>query len=83
MLECIPYGTWYIKTLFRMYRHSLNSPMFLADNSIIATAIPKITDQFDSLDDIGWYGSGMFFFLLQSYIYRCKFSRLTHMQPTC
>ena len=29
------------------------------DNSIIATAIPKITDQFQSIPDIGWYGSGM------------------------
>lgn len=28
------------------------------DNSIIATAIPKITDQFHSLGDVGWYGSG-------------------------
>lgn len=28
------------------------------DNSIIATAIPKITDQFQSIPDIGWYGSG-------------------------
>ncbi|KAH7382083.1 putative HC-toxin efflux carrier [Cadophora sp. MPI-SDFR-AT-0126] len=27
------------------------------DNTIIATAIPKITNQFDSLPDIGWYGS--------------------------
>ncbi|KAI3392017.1 hypothetical protein diail_6344 [Diaporthe ilicicola] len=27
------------------------------DNSIIATAIPKITDQFHSLDTVGWYGS--------------------------
>lgn len=27
------------------------------DNSIIATAIPKITDQFQSLSDVGWYGS--------------------------
>lgn len=27
------------------------------DNSIIATAIPKITDQFHSLADVGWYGS--------------------------
>ncbi|CAI7619037.1 unnamed protein product [Penicillium glandicola] len=27
------------------------------DNSIIATAIPKITVQFHSLDDVGWYGS--------------------------
>ncbi|KFG87985.1 putative efflux pump antibiotic resistance protein [Metarhizium anisopliae] len=27
------------------------------DNSIIATAIPRITDEFHSLPDIGWYGS--------------------------
>ncbi|CAK7238638.1 MAG: hypothetical protein STHCBS139747_000056 [Sporothrix thermara] len=27
------------------------------DNAIIATAIPKITDQFHSLEDVGWYGS--------------------------
>lgn len=27
------------------------------DNTIIATAIPKITDHFNSLADVGWYGS--------------------------
>ncbi|KAI3323478.1 MFS general substrate transporter [Xylariaceae sp. AK1471] len=27
------------------------------DNSIIATAIPAITNQFHSLEDVGWYGS--------------------------
>ncbi|TQN65339.1 Aspyridones efflux protein [Colletotrichum shisoi] len=27
------------------------------DNCIIATAIPRITDEFNSLDDVGWYGS--------------------------
>jgi hypothetical protein len=27
------------------------------DNTIIATAIPKITDQFHALDDIGWFVS--------------------------
>ncbi|KAF7716754.1 MFS-type transporter [Penicillium ucsense] len=27
------------------------------DNTIMATAIPKITEQFNSLDDVGWYGS--------------------------
>lgn len=27
------------------------------DNTIIATAIPKITDQFNSLSDVGWYVS--------------------------
>ncbi|KAJ6615837.1 major facilitator superfamily domain-containing protein [Mycena sp. CBHHK59/15] len=27
------------------------------DNTIIATVVPKITDQFNSLGDVGWYGS--------------------------
>src|SRR5436305_240929 len=27
------------------------------DNTIIATAIPRITDRFKSLNDVGWYGS--------------------------
>ncbi|KAJ7284547.1 major facilitator superfamily domain-containing protein [Mycena rebaudengoi] len=31
------------------------------DNTIIATAIPKITDEFQSLDDVGWYGSSYVF----------------------
>lgn len=29
----------------------------MTDNSIIATAIPKITDEFSSLNDVGWYGT--------------------------
>lgn len=27
------------------------------DNTIIATAIPRITDEFQAVNDIGWYGS--------------------------
>lgn len=36
--------------------------MFLAslDLTIIATAIPQITNQFHSLDQVGWYGSALF-----------------------
>ncbi|KAF2206636.1 hypothetical protein CERZMDRAFT_52765 [Cercospora zeae-maydis SCOH1-5] len=30
------------------------------DSTIIATAIPKITDDFSSINDIGWYGSAYF-----------------------
>jgi hypothetical protein len=30
------------------------------DMTIVATAIPRITDQFQSLEDVGWYGSGFF-----------------------
>lgn len=38
---------------------SLLLAMFLValDRTIIATAIPRITDDFNSLSDIGWYGS--------------------------
>jgi len=31
------------------------------DQTIIATAIPRITDRFNSIADIGWYGSVSFF----------------------
>ena len=27
------------------------------DNTVISTAVPKITDQFHALQDVGWYGS--------------------------
>ena len=30
---------------------------FSLDNTIIATAIPRITDEFHALDDVGWYAS--------------------------
>jgi hypothetical protein len=30
------------------------------DMTIVATAIPKITDEFQNLNDIGWYGSAFF-----------------------
>lgn len=30
------------------------------DMTIVATAIPRITDQFKSLDQVGWYGSAFF-----------------------
>uniref|UniRef100_A0A093V1Z8 Putative HC-toxin efflux carrier TOXA n=1 Tax=Talaromyces marneffei PM1 TaxID=1077442 RepID=A0A093V1Z8_TALMA len=42
------------------------SGLFLAsflvalDQTIISTAIPKITDQFQSVTDVGWYGSAYF-----------------------
>ncbi|KAJ7764906.1 major facilitator superfamily domain-containing protein [Mycena metata] len=42
------------------------------DNTIIATAIPKITDQFKSLDDVGWYGSA---YLLTTSAFQLLFGR--------
>ncbi|RYP21926.1 hypothetical protein DL765_002002 [Monosporascus sp. GIB2] len=35
----------------------LASFLVLLDNSVVSTAIPEITDEFHSLEDIGWYGS--------------------------
>ena len=62
------------------YPHGLKLAVILAalclavflvalDQTIISTAIPKITDHFRSIQDIGWYGSS---YLLTS----------TAMQPT-
>ncbi|KAK5070248.1 hypothetical protein LTS08_007923 [Lithohypha guttulata] len=41
---------------------ALMSSIFLCalDMTIVATAIPRITDQFRSLDQVGWYGSAFF-----------------------
>ena len=36
---------------------TLSTFVVALDNTIIATAIPRITTVFDSLDDVGWYGS--------------------------
>jgi len=43
------------------------------DRTIIATAIPKITDDFNSLSDIGWYGSA---FMLTSSCFQLLLGRL-------
>lgn len=58
------------------------------DRTIIATAIPRITDDFGSLGDIGWYGSAYMlttsasqllfgriykFYSLQAYVLFCRF----------
>ncbi|KAI0120154.1 major facilitator superfamily domain-containing protein [Nemania sp. FL0031] len=36
---------------------TLASFLIFVDTSIVSTAIPKITDEFHSLRDVGWYGS--------------------------
>ncbi|KAH6654694.1 major facilitator superfamily domain-containing protein [Truncatella angustata] len=49
--------------------------MFLValDRIIISTAVPKITDEFDSIQDIGWYGSA---YVLSGCITQLLFGRL-------
>ncbi|EME79884.1 uncharacterized protein MYCFIDRAFT_155743 [Pseudocercospora fijiensis CIRAD86] len=43
------------------------------DNTIIATAIPKITDQFQAIGDVGWYGSS---YLLTTCAFQLFFGKL-------
>ena len=43
------------------------------DNTIIATAIPYITDQFHNLTDVGWYGS---VFLLTTCSFQLLYGKL-------
>jgi len=43
------------------------------DNTIIATAIPVITNQFRSLEDVGWYGSS---YLLTTCAFQLFFGKL-------
>jgi MFS family permease len=43
------------------------------DNTIIATAIPKITDKFHALDDVGWYASS---YLLTTCAFQLIFGKL-------
>ena len=31
--------------------------LMLLDGTIVVAAVPRITDDFNSLDDIGWYGA--------------------------
>jgi len=49
------------------------SLLFLQDRLIIATAIPEITNTFNSVTDIGWYGSA---FLLTNCAFQLVFGKL-------
>ncbi|KAK4546220.1 hypothetical protein LTR36_002357 [Oleoguttula mirabilis] len=43
------------------------------DNTIISTAIPRITDEFHAIDDVGWYGSA---YLLTTCAFQLFFGKL-------
>jgi hypothetical protein len=49
-----PTGFAFALTLFALF---ISLFCVALDSTIIATAIPRITDQFHSLQDVGWYGS--------------------------
>ncbi|KAL7940960.1 major facilitator superfamily transporter [Trichoderma barbatum] len=49
-----------IKLTFILMALVLSCFLIALDQTIVATAIPKITDEFKSIDDISWYGSAFF-----------------------
>ena len=51
----------------------------LQDRSVIATAIPRITDEFNSIADIGWYGSS---YMLTSASFSPSFGRAYKLYST-
>jgi MFS family permease len=53
-------------------RYAAHCPIF-KDQTIIATAIPKITDDFDALGDVGWYASA---YLLTSSAFQLLFGKM-------
>ncbi|KAH8900353.1 putative efflux pump antibiotic resistance protein [Thozetella sp. PMI_491] len=46
--------------LFLIVALSLGTFMMALDNTIVATAVPKITDEFHGLADVAWYSSAYF-----------------------
>ncbi|RHZ45562.1 putative MFS aflatoxin efflux pump [Aspergillus thermomutatus] len=59
---------------------SIMMTMFLValDRTIISTAIPQITDEFDSLSDVGWYGSA---YLLTCCAFQLLFGKIYTFYP--
>ncbi|KAJ8106752.1 hypothetical protein ONZ43_g6954 [Nemania bipapillata] len=45
------------KLVFVIGSAALACFLFLVDTMVISTAIPRITDEFHSLADVGWYAS--------------------------
>ncbi len=50
------------------------------DNTIFATAIPRITDQFKALDNVGWFSSACFLTTCAVQLLFDKFLRLVQRQ---
>jgi MFS family permease len=59
---------------------ALSLTVFLVamDVNVIATAVPHITADFDSLDDVGWYGSA---FLMTTCAFQILFGRIYTIYP--
>lgn len=66
-----PPGTWGFTLLFSSL--CLTTFMWALDTSIITTALPRITDRFNSSSDVGFYGSAYY---LTSMIFQPVFGRI-------
>ena len=73
---------WYVRTLLHpasetagsLSKHKLQANRrLLQDRLIISTAIPQITNEFNSAGDIGWYGTA---YLLTSCAFQLVFGKL-------
>ncbi|KAK3312655.1 major facilitator superfamily domain-containing protein [Apodospora peruviana] len=45
------------RLFFLIVALTLSNFLIALDQAIVATAVPKITDEFNAINDIGWYGS--------------------------
>ncbi|KAI1615155.1 major facilitator superfamily domain-containing protein [Exophiala viscosa] len=68
--EVYPTGAKLVSVLLSVY---LTIFLVALDRTIIATALPKITDEFNSFGDVGWYNAG---FLLPTTALQLFFGRL-------
>ncbi|KAI1452576.1 major facilitator superfamily domain-containing protein [Annulohypoxylon moriforme] len=64
-----PTGLAFGATLFALF---ISLFCVALDSTIIATAIPRITDQFHALQDVGWYGSS---YLLTKCAFQLSFGK--------
>lgn len=59
-------------------RNPVANSLASQDNTIIATAIPRITDHFKALEDVGWYGSS---YLLTTCAFQLMFGKFYSFYP--
>lgn len=64
---------------FASCRDGTNAERTRQDRLIIATAIPAITNEFNSVGDIGWYGSA---YMLTAAIFNPLFGRIYQLYAT-
>lgn len=74
-----PHG---FKIAFIMVALVLSIFLVALDMTIVATAIPRITDEFHSLNQVGWYGSAFFLTLAAFQSTWGKAYKYFHLKPT-